>query len=462
MRRVISIAMAVMIAFALLPAAQAGRMLYSGQDAYQSGALYPYWSPEGNCLVDPEGNVYAEDEDYLGISVIVSDGGERRFLATRAEDGEAHMYLLDEKGQPLTDGGCEYIFLAGDDILFQDSQGRYGAYGWDGEILIPAEYLSLYPVGDGSFFGFRDEYAYELSSSSAERIWPGEGSETVTLGSGDVTSISDFYDGLAEASVYVDGQSLCGYVDGSGRWAIVPQFTYASYFSGGYATVMLLGYEGLIDRQGRLLLPIKYDAVSMPYTDSPTVAAARKGDRLTVYDLSTMESLYEIEGVDYSWFGDCADVLIASCGDEVRAYTREGRLICTASDSVELTILSDDRYCSVDFSDMSFELRDFDGNLLMSDTGYIYPVYDGKGAVGFTLYQSETIESTYGHVGLDGRKAREGLYDLDGNEILPPKYDSIVPLCDGLYSVTRSPWHGVVDKSGEWIIKRSDFLTLQD
>ena len=98
----------------------------------------------------------------------------------------------------------------------------------------------------------------------------------------------------------------------------------------------------------------------------------------------------------------------------------------------------------------------------MSDTGYIYPVYDGKGAVGFTLYQSETIESTYGHVGLDGRKAREGLYDLDGNEILPPKYDSIVPLCDGLYSVTRSPWHGVVDKSGEWIIKRSDFLTLQD
>ena len=452
---------ALLLALFLVPNAMAGRMIYDGDEAMKDGALYPYRMSESACLIDAAGNVYADD-GYYNISVAVSSGGLRRFIAVRSEGTEMRCYLLDEQGNPLTDDACEYIGLQGDDLIFSGADGLLGAYGWNGEILVEPKYATLYAVGDGSFMALQGE-SWQIEDGRAERLRPGQSPQSVVLGDGDVTYLGSFIGGVAEACV---SDGLSGLVDAEGKWHAAPVYDYVYSVGGGYYSACYGGRTGLINSSGQIVLPFVYDDMTAG-SDAAGLKylAARLDETATVYDAGTMEKLFDVADVSYCWFDSCCASLSVRDADEegMRVYAMDGSLLAQSdSYGLDVTMLTDDRLLTNNYDTHEYALADPQGNVLLAGTGAPYYVSGEDGVYALTVFVSGVVDTDYGYTALDWRRGRYGLYDLDGHEILPPKYDSIHPVCQGLYAVIRGQWTGVINEQGEWILRRSVYTTLMD
>ena len=460
-----ALAAALVIACALAPGALAGRWVYDGSEALREGALYPYAQGDSECLIDAEGHIYADD-GYSNISVVISDSGARRFVATRIEGEQLRCYLLDERGTPLTDGRCAYISLQYDALIFDNGDGLYGAYGWDGHTLIEPVYETLYPVGDGRFVAL-DGPSYEIQDGQATLLWPGQAApRAITLGGGDVIDLGPFDGGVAMAQVaYRDG-TLCGLIDAEGRWRAAPAYEGLYGVGDGVYSVWRGGLSGLIDSAGRPILPIEYeDIVCCPMDGSAAYYAAERDDMVTVFDAATREPLFEIQDVLYCWFDNVGGVLNVHDldGEGTRVYAMDGSLVSRQEDDASTaTVLTADRYFTCDYDSYEFALMDTDGQVLLSGVGSPWYISGEDGPCALTVYCSRVVASPYGYTMLDWRRGRYALYDLDGHEILPPKYDSISQICEGLYAVERGPWRGVVNAQGEWVLRRSAYESLMD
>lgn len=454
--------LAAVLLVCLLPGALAGQMIYGGEEKARPGTLYPYEPPEGCCLIDLNGVIYADD-GYLWIYPIISDAGERRFTAAAVDGGEIRCYLLDGKGRRMTDGGATWISLLGDGILFESPDGLCGLYGWNGEMLVKPAYGRLISTGDGSYIGLKGDGWY-IDGDEVYLVRPGEPAVKIRLGDGDVTSVGDFKGGLATANVYDGEKDRAGFIDTAGRWKIPPIYDYTESFAGDYAIASLDGWVGLIDREGNTVLPFEYDYIFFDDWERPKALAAQRGTDLTVFDAETLETLFLVGDVNYGLFERNAALVVRGASvDQSRAYSLDGALICVVRDENKaLTIVGDDRYYINDYGDYTYTVCDFQGNVLMSGDGLIYDRTGADGVYALELDVFNTIDYDDGYKGIDWSRIRYGLYDLDGRELLEPKYDFIVQVCEGYYSVQRGQWHGVIDSNGGWVIKRSNYMSLMD
>ena len=464
MRCLAALLLAMLLALSLMPEALAGRMIYDGEEAMKEGVLYPYSVSESACLIDAAGNVYAED-GYYSITTVISNSGLRRFIAIRIEGEEMRSYLLDERGNPLTDGACEYIDLQDDDLIFSRSDGLQGAYGWNGEILVEPEYMTLCAVGDGSYLALRND-RWEIKDGQAERLWPGRNPESVILGDGNVTYLGFFHGGVAEASVYDGEDTLCGLIDAEGKWRVPPVYSYVYSAGSEYYIACQDGKSGMLDSDGRIVLPIIYDEITTGSDAAELKCLVAELDGVaTVDDVRTMEKLFDVRDMDYYWFDNfCTSLNVRNTdGETMRIYGLDGRLISQSdSNRADVTTLTGDRFLTCDYDTYEYSLTDSQGHVLLSGIGMPYCVAGEDGVCALTVYTSRVVDTEYGYAMLDWHQGRYGLYDLDGHEILPPKYDSIRQVCQGLYAVIRGPWYGVVNARGEWILRRSAYTTLMD
>ena len=454
--------LAAVLLFCLLPCAQAGRTIYGGQEKAVPGVLYPYNAPEGSCLIDLSGNVYADD-GYYSIYALLSDSGERLFSAAKIEGDNMRFYLLDEKGRRLTDSPCFWLAPSGEYFVFQSANDLCGLYNWNGETLVEPVYQTLIPTGEGSYIGLADD-RWAIQSAEADLIRPGLPVEKIRLGDGDVTGLEDFNGGLAAAYTYNGERSLTGFVDVTGRWRIPPTFDYTNGFNGDYAVVSMGGSVGLIDREGNTALPFEYDTINPVEGGQKKVLAAQRGTDVTIFNAETLEPLFQVGDADYGWIEQGAALVVRGASvSQTRVYNLEGKLIrIVKGDNKYVTIINDNRYYVSDYSDYSFKVCDFQGNAIMSGVGLVDFVTGADGACALEVWVSDIIDYGEGNTGLDWDRMRCGLYDLDGNELLEPKYDYIAQVCEGYYSAQRGQWHGIIDSNGDWILKRSNYSSLMD
>jgi hypothetical protein len=454
-------AAALFIALLLIPSALAGRMIYDGREALREGVLYPCSLSEGECfLIDAQGNIRADD-GYYRITPMVSDAGLRRFAALRVEGEEMRCYLLDADGTPLTDGNCEYIRLEADDIIFQKHDGLCGAYSWNGEILVKPTYQTLYAVGDGSFLGL-DAEPWEMLGDMGIHILPDGSEDVVLLGNGNISWLSQFISGAAAASVDDGESSLTGLIGADGQWILPPEYEYIDSVGGGYFAARKNGVSGLIDAQGRIFLPFMYaDISSGPDYSHPEYIAARFDRYVSVFEMKTMDRVFDIEDVNWCWFDENG---LHAEGDTPRLYALDGTLLMQSDGDSDddLYALRRDRFMTSNYDTYEYALKDTQGNVLLSGIGMPNALIGEDGFYALQVFQSKVVDSPYGYTWLDRHRGRYGLYDLDGNEILPPKYDRITPICQGLYAVDRGQWTGVVNDKNEWVLRRSAYANLMD
>lgn len=82
---------------------------------------------------------------------------------------------------------------------------------------------------------------------------------------------------------FVLEDGLYGYIDGQGNVAINAQYEKASSFSGGYATVVLGGKTGVIDREGNLVIACTWDDIGSS-ADAQDRRYVKKDDRYGMVD----------------------------------------------------------------------------------------------------------------------------------------------------------------------------------
>lgn len=152
------------------------------------------------------------------------------------EDGEEITPCIYAEAAPFSEG-----------LACVCKDGKYGYIGKDGEEVIPFLYDQAASFREGrAYFSCGEEYG----------LLDKEGNVAVRLK--DCDSISSFREGLTYFSV--DGRY--GYMDKNGNTVIEPVYDDAGYFYEGMAVVVKDGFGGVIGKDGKEIIPLKYIGIS--------------------------------------------------------------------------------------------------------------------------------------------------------------------------------------------------------
>lgn len=398
-------------------------------------------SPEGEKI---EWAVYSEGVYcYRNVRNYASDeGGLYGYLS---EDGREITPCIYSEASPFSEGlGCALL------------DGKYGYIGKDGETVLPFIYDQASPFREGvAYFSIGEQYG----------LIDREGNVILELT--DCDSISSFREELAYFSV--DG--LYGYMDQSGKTVIESVYEDAGYFYGGLAVVMRGGFLGVIGKDGRKILPLEYEDVTL----EEACITARKEGMFYFFDRDGRE-VSSGSWDEVSKGGDGKDVFYLYQNGKEGLADRTGRIIWepiyerfTVIPGKELVIMQDENG--------KYGVLDYDGQIrvpfLYSDiycvgnqgARYVPGAADGlyvtdaaTGKKGYLSMEdfSVKIPAIYDSLSdftedravarLDGK---EGIVRYDGTVEMPLEYDAISLFSDGSMAVKEKDTWELMDKNGD-------------
>ena len=398
-------------------------------------------SPEGEKI---EWAVYSEGVYcYRNVRNYASDeGGLYGYLS---EDGREITPCIYSEASPFSEGlGCALL------------DGKYGYIGKDGETVLPFIYDQASPFREGvAYFSIGEQYG----------LIDREGNVILELTVCD--SISSFREELAYFSV--DG--LYGYMDQSGKTVIESVYEDAGYFYGGLAVVMRGGFLGVIGKDGRKILPLEYEDVTL----EEACITARKEGMFYFFDRDGRE-VSSGSWDEVSKGGDGKDVFYLYQNGKEGLADRTGRIIWepiyerfTVIPGKELVIMQDENG--------KYGVLDYDGQIrvpfLYSDiycvgnqgARYVPGAADGlyvtdaaTGKKGYLSMEdfSVKIPAIYDSLSdftedravarLDGK---EGIVRYDGTVEMPLEYDAISLFSDGSMAVKEKDTWELTDKNGD-------------
>lgn len=398
-------------------------------------------SPEGEKI---EWAVYSEGVYcYRNVRNYASDeGGLYGYLS---EDGREITPCIYSEASHFSEGlGCALL------------DGKYGYIGKDGETVLPFIYDQASPFREGvAYFSIEEQYG----------LIDREGNVILELT--DCDSISSFREELAYFSV--DG--LYGYMDQSGKTVIESVYEDAGYFYGGLAVVMRGGFLGVIGKDGRKILPLEYEDVTL----EEACITARKEGMFYFFDRDGRE-VSSGSWDEVSKGGDGKDVFYLYQNGKEGLADRTGRIIWepiyerfTVIPGKELVIMQDENG--------KYGVLDYDGQIrvpfLYSDiycvgnqgARYVPGAADGlyvtdaaTGKKGYLSMEdfSVKIPAIYDSLSdftedravarLDGK---EGIVRYDGTVEMPLEYDAISLFSDGSMAVKEKDTWELTDKNGD-------------
>ena len=398
-------------------------------------------SPEGEKI---EWAVYSEGVYcYRNVRNYASDeGGLYGYLS---EDGREITPCIYSEASPFSEGlGCALL------------DGKYGYIGKDGETVLPFIYDQASPFREGvAYFSIGEQYG----------LIDREGNVILELT--DCDSISSFREELAYFSV--DG--LYGYMDQSGKTVIESVYEDAGYFYGGLGVVMRGGFLGVIGKDGRKILPLEYEDVTL----EEACITARKEGMFYFFDRDGRE-VSSGSWDEVSKGGDGKDVFYLYQNGKEGLADRTGRIIWepiyerfTVIPGKELVIMQDENG--------KYGVLDYDGQIrvpfLYSDiycvgnqgARYVPGAADGlyvtdaaTGKKGYLSMEdfSVKIPAIYDSLSdftedravarLDGK---EGIVRYDGTVEMPLEYDAISLFSDGSMAVKEKDTWELTDKNGD-------------
>lgn len=412
-------------------------ILFPGVCCAAADALYPFYDGKAYRLMDASGNML-DDAAYEYITDARLDDGQKRFIAFSSENGKSRATLLDEEGQPLTDNDYESIYYqSGAFMTIMDDM--CGIIDENGNELLPARYTSIVPTGDGTFFTSTDD-PFDGIADEIYLSYPDGRCRYLGVSGG-------LFGSFSEGLLCVPSRNgMYGYLNTRGEWVIAPVYDYAMDFVGGVAEVTRGGLCGLIDMSGNLILPIRYDSISASASDGAAkLIVTLLDDMATIYERKSMMPIATMDDVDYAFLPTSGTAMLVSEG-YVQLYSISARgIVLELPQTNSLIVLSDEsalvydydaaRASIVDISNAHNNPIEFDGV-----TG-AYPLFNDDTATAICV--SRTVN---GHT-------LWGVYALDGGEILPVKYDSVVQTCDNVFSVQSGDEHGLIRADGEWIFR---------
>lgn len=243
--------------------------------------------------------------------------------------------IVDCGGAEVISTGYDYIYPFGNlSVAVAQLGSRYGAVNLDGSVAVHFEYDYLYsfadnpstvayrnnefsiistdglPVTDKTYryieefkngialayaegYGYIDLYGNEVIDCVHTDVKQGtaisvflkkDGKWGLFLPNGENVSgyvynnAGDFENGLSAVSIIKEGKEKYGYVNDSGDIIIPFDYSYAQKFKYGKAIVVKDGKHGIIDYEGRTVIPFEYTGFNPSY-DYNVIAAADKNSK---------------------------------------------------------------------------------------------------------------------------------------------------------------------------------------
>lgn len=399
------------------------------------------------------------------------------------------------KYQKIWSATPEYAIIQQDNLC--------GLLSPEGEKLTPIKYswieanttARLIRVSMGSYtspdswFGLVDRSGMEIPLAQHTNIYSPEG-DLFTLEDFDMCSdtpihtygfynersgeyIRPKYDQVG--TLYYNRMPVCrdglwGYVDGKGHEIIAPRFRQVwNFISKGFALVELDDLFGVIDRQGNYIVQPEYRTIEA--TAEYWVAAYTESDKCRLINLQTghiMPTIYD--RVEYlnnrvmifkrgEQWGlldmEARETLIAASYDDLTPHN-DYLILARRGEQVGLLDLQGKEVLPVTYSQIG-ACRDGlfwvatpneDDSLSLHKWRCIDAQGNDKTPRGYKECY-ESLEAGVFRV-YDGIK--EGLCDLQGNEIIPPTFDSIYEFHHGVAVVCRNGHMGAIDASGNIVV----------
>ncbi|PIB35871.1 hypothetical protein BFP72_10930 [Reichenbachiella sp. 5M10] len=305
------------------------------------------------------------------------------------------------------------------DLAVVKKENKYGIINTNGSFIIGPEYeLIIYDKIDQLYL------IYQAGTISLLDKNLNTFSDHVFSGSSSDIKFRFHHYKFSNELMAVKVDSLYGYLDKKGDFAITPNYKFARKFKDGYAIVGLDRY-GLIDKQGQVILPEEYDDVKVEY------------DRYIIAFKDGFSKVLQ-GGV----------VLADSIRGSVKEISKNHLLILRYDSKMQLLKSDGESSLRENYDEIEFQM--FAPGVTFRN-GSTWGYYDLESEKLIVPQEYEEIKAYYGgHTIIVKSEGKYGLINKEGEVIQKPIYDEVKATTDGVL-IIQDGKYGLFDKKGNEI-----------
>lgn len=378
-----------------------------------------------------EGRYCYSNGDYYGYTF-----DENILYGYLSEDGTQVTPCIYSEAEPFSEGlACVCL------------DGKYGYIGKDGETVLPFIYDQASSFLEGVAYVSQGE-EYGLIDKNGDMV----------LKLTDCDSISSFREGAA----FFSRDGRYGYMGKSGRILVEPVYEDAGYFYGGRAAVVKNGFCGVIDKNGREILPTEYFSIRL----KGSCIIAMKEDTFYFFDNNGKE----VSSGVWDSVGDLEDMFyIYQDGKEGMADENGKIVIEPGYESVRP--IAGKELVIVENEDGQYGVLNYEGEVKVP---FIYSTISSRDIADGILYVVDASSEKEGCLDVNDFSVKipmmyDGIYDFteeravaeldekygviryDGTQEMPFVYDRIELFSDGSMAVWTESTAELTDNQGNLI-----------
>ncbi len=322
----------------------------------------------------------------------------------------ATLSILTLQGKKLLQGEYTSIGRYIGDRFLLEKDGRYGYADKNGVVVVSTQYEEAYPYNNG------------LALVKANGLW----GLLDAKGNWKVKPVFEELEALPSGAYKARSGIVYSFIDKEGN-IVVPAATRLNFRHDGFVTVRVDSLVGLLQTDGKELLPMQYDAVSLIGPDS--IFAVRIGEQWGL--VNRQGRILMKPSARYKQMGIMAEGLVPVKIDKRWGFVdKEGRLMIA------------NRYDGLQsFSEgmAAFMLNNKWGFIDKAEKIRVQPHY-------------EVVQPFANGVALVGRNQKWGMVSKNGTEVIPLEYDRIWQTKTGNYINQKDGKLGLIDQTGYQVI----------
>lgn len=362
----------------------------------------------------------------------------------QAQNDKDKVVIVDDE-----ECGCELVFIDG--IQTIEREGHFGFKREDGTVFVEPKYRYVGQFTDGFCVVYNDNMKCGIINRAGIEVVPTENDETTLPKEGmirvrkgnlwgfyDTTgrkvidyqyrTESDFSEGLAVINVDIDSMTVkYGYINKNNEIVIPARYEFAMTFFEGLAVIKDYDRYGMIDRNGKEVMPCKYIGLS-GMIDGRCFAFDAETELAAMFD-KNMKQLTDFKYNEIQFYNE--GFYTARIGNQFTYLDKKGRECFGMYEEL-----------SGFFDGYSMVKKDGKYGIINRKGKIILPIeYDNSGWRTMEYIFSENLAM----VEKDGKY---GFVNKRGKIVIPIIYESAYHCTEGLIPVEKNGVWGYIDKEG--------------
>lgn len=376
----------------------------------------------------------------------------------QAQDKENVVIVDDEEC------GCELVFIDG--IQTIERNGHFGFKREDGTVFVEPVYKHVGQFKNGFCIVYDDDLKCGIINRKGQEVVPSQFDEATLPSEGlmrvrngnlwgfyDTTgrkvidfqyrTVSDFSEGLAVANDDSDSTIVkYGFINKDNKFVIPATFEFAMTFNEGLAVVKNYDRYGMIDRNGKEVMPCKYIGVS-GMIDGRCFAFDAETELAAMFD-NKLHQLTDFKYNEITYYSE--GFFIARIGDNYTYLDQKGHERFGTYEEL-----------SGFFEGYSMVKKNGHYGIINKKGKIILPIeYDNSGWRAMEYIFSENIAMVE-------KNEKYGFVNKQGKIVIPIIYESAQHCTEGLIPVQKGGVWGFIDKDGNevspFVFSAASFFT---